>query len=112
MSDELLPAEAILRIVINDGSQLFPVAVVEYQGALWLAPEWKINDHEGWRQPTRLICLAGHKVQDLRGTGQPFQFALSDILPKPQFEALCRGQSVTGWQVAEAPALRFRSAIN
>jgi hypothetical protein len=96
------------KTAVSDGEHVFPVETIEYEGKLWLVPEWLVNDHEGWRTPRRIICLAGLAVQDVRGMNQPTDFVLTNSIPKTVFDALRQGQPVAEFEVIERPPIRYR----
>ena len=93
---------------VNDEKSILPIGTIEYQWKLWLVPEWLANEAEGWRTPTRIICLDGHQVQDLRGKNQGADFALRDSVPRIVLDHLFQGIEDGGFEVVEHPPIRYR----
>ena len=112
MTDPPISNADTFRTMISDGHSAFPIGTIEYEGKLWLVPEWLVNDREGWRTPKRIICLSHLKVQDLRGKGHPADFAVNVPIPKSELDALFQGQPVAGWLVIEKPPIRFRYVVH
>jgi hypothetical protein len=65
------PEVRIFKTVIAVGSALLRMDTIEFQGLFWLVPDWLEELNEGLINPTRIICLAGLRYQDLRCAGRP-----------------------------------------
>lgn len=42
-----------------EGGGLFIGDIIEYEGKLWLVPEWRAGPTKGTARPARIICLDG-----------------------------------------------------
>ena len=112
MTDPIISDAPILRVMISDGQNIFPIAAIEYEGELWLVPKWFVNDAEGWRTPAHIIGLKNFQLQDHRGQNHPADFSAQPPIPKIVLDRLCRGEEVPGYVTVMAPPLRFRSPLN
>jgi len=75
---------------LDDGT-IYKMDTIEYQGKMWLVPEWTVDRLEGLTRPTRIICLDLLPHQKITGEGVPADFVLSDGIPK----SVCDGQIQT-----------------
>ena len=97
-----------LRTMVSDGTSIFPVGTVEYEGKLWLVPEWIVSLDGGWQAPARMICLEGLRYQPMpAGMSQIADFQLHAIVPRAVLEGRAPESQTSGFVVVEAPPVRF-----
>jgi hypothetical protein len=103
------PEVRIFKTVIAVGAALLRMDTIEFQGLFWLVPEWLEELNEGSIKPTRIICLAGLRYQDLRSdTESSDDFALNVPIPKSVLEGRVQGPDSAIYWVIESPPLIFR----
>jgi hypothetical protein len=89
MSEPPISDGLIYKTMVNDGTSIFPVDTIEYQGKFWLILRWIYPPSKEWREPQRLICISNLPHQDLRQRQQrPADFSVLLPLPKVLFEAI------------------------
>jgi hypothetical protein len=96
-------AKQILRIVIQyaDDGALEMCDAVEYEGKLWLVPEWTAFPSERIQKPVRIISLDGLTLAPLASRYQA-DFALQN----PMTKDVLAGRGTTGSPVViEGPDL-------
>jgi hypothetical protein len=87
---------------------------IEYEGAIWLVPEWLPFPSEGYTKPTRMVRLDQFRFQrfDPPATGPgPLagaDFAVNDPLPKALFLGELTPQLKKQFVVLDRPDIRFR----
>ena len=89
----------------NDGI-IYKVDTIEYQGKMWIVPEWFDNPTLGWRIPVRIILLdvLPHK----KTPGGEADFVLNHGIPKSVFyEGHNPPQPEDWFVVIERPDIRF-----
>ena len=64
---------------------IYKVDTIEYQGKMWLVPEWFDNPLGGWRKPVRIICLDVLPHQKTPGNPEA-DFVLNAGIPKSVFD--------------------------
>jgi hypothetical protein len=89
---------------VADGG-IFKCDTIEYQGKMWLVPEWLENPKAGWTMPARIILLESLPHQTT--TGNAFgDFVLNQPIPKAVFN----GQQSGGiYIVLERPDIKIKS---
>jgi hypothetical protein len=91
----------ILKALISDGSNMGECDAIEYEGGLWLVPQWLEAPFEGYKIPARIIrfdTLKHHKNKFLN-----FDFQLQHTIP----QAVLDGQTSAGYEIREKPDIRF-----
>lgn len=98
----------IFVTMVSEGSSIFKVDTIEYEGKLWLVLRWLFPPSKEWREPERLICISNLSFQDLRGSpNRPADFSLPAPLPKVLFDAVPK-LPIEPYIVIEHPHIRFR----
>ena len=72
---------------LEDGS-VYKMDTIEYQGKLWLVPEWTVDRVAGLTRPTRIICL--DPLPHQKTPGGPSDFVLNYGIPK----SVCIGSRI------------------
>lgn len=83
---------------------IYEVDTIEFEGALWLVPEWLMSAKGEFSIPARIICLSV-----LQHSGQAPQFSLAHPLPRAVFEGRYPLPLEGVWIVRERPDIRFHS---
>jgi hypothetical protein len=55
---------------------------IRHDGKLWLVPEWLDRIDEGWRTPTRIVCMHGLQYQEITDDNEGADFLLNHEMPK------------------------------
>ena len=85
---------------------IYKVDTIEYQGKMWLVPEWLDNPRGGWRMPTRIICL--DMLPHQKTPGNPAaDFVLNSGIPKSVFDGLAQTQPEERYVVIERQDIQF-----
>mgnify|MGYP001579347307 FL=1 len=89
---------------VDDG-MIYKMDTIEYQGKMWLVPEWLDNALEGWRKPARIICLDALPHQ--KSSGGPADFVLNAGIPKSVCDGQIQTQPEDLYIVIERPDIKF-----
>lgn len=84
---------------------LYQVDTIEYQGKMWLVPEWLDNPLAGLRKPTRIILL--DVLPHQQSPGGPTDFVLNAGIPKSVFDGQIPTQPEDLFVVIEGPDILF-----
>jgi len=76
----------------EDGGALFLGDVIEYEGKLWLVPEWLSGPTKGTECPARIICLDG---LPLSKAGPQHQDRADWVLSTPLHTEILEGRRVS-----------------
>jgi hypothetical protein len=97
----------------EDGT-LGECGAIEYEGAIWLVPNWLPFPGEGYAKPERMIRLDQfqyrHFAEPVTGPG-PFagaDFAINDPLPKQLLTGELTPQLKSRYVVLDKPDAKFR----
>jgi hypothetical protein len=84
--------------------KIYKVDTIEYEGKMWLVPEWLDSPKSGWQMPARIICLDGLHYQ--KADGKEVDFVLNAGIPKSVFDGT---QIPLGdrYVVLERPGIQF-----
>jgi hypothetical protein len=89
----------------EDGGELTFRDAIEFEGKLWLVPEWLEGPTEGTRRPTRIICLTGLPMQ----TAGPKYPMIDWFLSVPLHSDILGGRKVSqNPLVIERPEINLR----
>ncbi len=74
----------ILKTMVAIQSEgIFLCDTIEYEGKLWLVPEWLDNPSKGYSMPARIICLTF--LPHTHGFSED-EFVLQNPIPKSVFD--------------------------
>lgn len=79
---------------------------IEYQGGLWLVPEWSEAPSEGWKKPKRIIRIDKFRHEPMPGP-YPADYLLHETVPKAVLDGNAASALVIGFVVIEAPDISF-----
>jgi len=86
---------------------IYKMDTIEYQGKMWLVPEWLDSPLRGWRMPARIICLDVLPHQKTSGTNAPADFVLNHGIPKSVCDGQIQTQAEDLFVVIERPDIKF-----
>jgi hypothetical protein len=89
-------------LVWIEGNAIEPIDTIEFEGKLWLVPLWNDRKGQAKTQPKRLIRLDSLEYQK-EPPSSPYQFALSQKLPKSVFSDQFQQQEGESFEVLESP---------
>ncbi len=95
-------------MAFSDGADgiIYKVDTIEYEGKIWLVPEWLDNAVGGWRIPARIILL--DVLPHQKTPDGPVNFVLTYGIPKSVFfHGQIPPQSKYSFVVRECPDIRF-----
>jgi hypothetical protein len=96
------------RTMVSDGVSIFPIGTVEHEGRLWLVPKSRVNLAEGWQMPARMICPLSQAFRPMPARARRFaDYQLGGTVPKAVLEGRAQQSEMSGFEVVEAPQLRF-----
>jgi hypothetical protein len=84
----------------SDDGALYSVDTIEFEGKLWLVPEWLKGPAEGTETPARIICLYGLPTEKAHA---PYQDAADQVLLIPLSKETLAGGTKQGLHVIERP---------
>ncbi len=86
------------------GTTICKIDAIEYDGKIWLVPEWLDKLGEGWSMPVRIICLDTLQHQRI-ASGNP-DFVVNNPIPKSVLDGKIPPQSDTLYVVVENPNIK------
>ncbi len=86
--------------------KLFKMDTIEYEGKMWLVPEWIDMRTEGYSMPVRIVCLDTLRHQPSQT--KSLDFLLNDPIPKAVLDGQIPPQSEADYLVLERPDIRVR----
>lgn len=98
--------------MVGSEDGLFNVDVIEFEGGLWLVPQWLDNKAQGWTTPGRIIRL--DTIPHQRVDGQAYHFVVNVAIPK----AILQGDDPTKvateypLEVRDMPGCRFSGSVH
>jgi hypothetical protein len=106
MSDEPNPPRLLTVAMLIEGDDgLYEQDAIEYQGKIWLVPEWLDSPVLGYRIPARIISLETLRHQPMQGWSA--EFVINDPLPIDVIEGRAQSPLIDKYVVIEEPDLRF-----
>ncbi len=96
--------KTLITFTDTDLGKILKCDTIEFEGKLWLVPEWLENAATGEMQPLRIICLdllPHQKIQ--RST--PADFVLNAPIPKCVFDGEIPSETTLNFQIVESPAI-------
>lgn len=90
----------------EDGAGTFCIDTIEYDGKLWLVPEWLEAPTEGWKTPARIILLDSLDHQT-ESSGVPADYLLKSPMPRDVFEGRIPKGSEGEFVVIERPGVKI-----
>jgi hypothetical protein len=96
----------VLKTALVTDGQILYVDTIEYEGELWLVPEWTESRDEGWSKPVRMVCLSRLRHHGESGKGHP-DFVLDDPIPKAVLFGPTPPSLGGAYRVVEHPDITF-----
>ncbi len=93
----------------EEGSREMYVDTIEYDGHLWLVPEWLDNQDEGTTTPVRIVRPIRQGFVKTRPS-ETADYHLTDPIPKGVLSGLIPPESEHAFLVIEHPRIRIRGA--
>jgi hypothetical protein len=98
-------------ILVNDGksagSQMTAIDVIEYEGSLWVVPEWLDYPKLGISKPARIV-----RIDQLRYSTSKLPWAdyfLTTPVPKAVLDSLSPSSGVVDYEVVVLPDIKVRT---
>ena len=86
--------------------QICAMDTIEFEGKMWLVPEWLDNREEGFSYPARIILL--DTLPHEKSKSPLEDFLLTDPLPKAVFDGQVPPESELDYVVVERPDIQVR----
>lgn len=80
---------------------------IEYDGKLWLVPEWTESRDEGWSRPVRIVHPRRQRFGPMNRSRDKVDFFLEYSIPKAVFSGRVPLELRDEYQVLEMPELIF-----
>lgn len=90
-----------VAVQIEEDGSMFRCDAIDYEGKIWLVPEWLASPAEQVQRPARMICVDGLPTITL-SPAYRVDFALHKPIPKAVLEGREKSPSLV---VLEAPDL-------
>lgn len=110
-----MPDTKLYKVIVMIDGVASAIAGVDFEGAIWLVPNWLPFQSEGYTKPTRMVRLDQFQsrrfVPPATGPG-PFagaDYAVSDPLPKELFVGELTPQLEKQYVVLDRPDVKFRT---
>jgi hypothetical protein len=78
------------------------VDTIEFEGRLWLAPEWTVGQSPEWQIPVRIVLLDG-LPRTKNETPLPADFLLTNPIPKGVLDGTIPPEKAIGFVVEPGP---------
>jgi hypothetical protein len=100
------PRRLIVVMCIQDDNGIYEQDAIEYEGEIWLVPEWL--DHKSGEHciPARIIRLEGLRHQPAPN-GFDAEWVLNDPMPKDVLDGHVPSELADKYVVIEMPDIRF-----
>lgn len=106
MSDTPVRLFKVLMHIEGDHGGEYDQDAIEYEGKLWLVPEWSDSPVLGYRIPTRIISLETLRYQ--RWEAGPYaEYVINDPMPIDVLEGRAPPEVLSKYVVVEMPDIRF-----
>lgn len=93
-------------VTFDDDSDLHYADSIEYEGQMWLVPEWIESPAGGWRMPRRLVCL--NTMPHERKEGDPTgEFIVTWPIPKCVFNGELPREAKIKYVIVDSPNIRI-----
>ena len=99
----------ILKVFVSSGGEIGIVDAIEYQGGIWLVPEWLDHPDKPMTQPARIIRM--DVLPHTQMTGQA-DYALRGPIPKAVLDGETTSAAGTQFDVVERPDISIRTDIH
>jgi hypothetical protein len=87
-------------------TKIHQIDTIEYEGGLWLVPEWLEAPTEGWKKPARIVRMDSLPHSPMPDT-YPADFLLNGPIPKAVLDGqIPRGKEAL-YDVIEGPDIKF-----
>lgn len=87
-------------IMIEDDGSMMNLVMIEYEGGMWLVPEWLPGSKPKTERPARIIAVA---ADELLGPGN----GVDQIVGTPMSRSTLQGLGTSERRVVENPAIEF-----
>ncbi len=86
--------------------KVFAMPTIEYEGKMWLVPDWIVHREKGYMRPVRIILL--DTLPHQKSGGPDRDYILNSPLPKAVYDGQTPPQSEVQYVVIEAPDIKVR----
>lgn len=98
----------ILKTLVPMDEGLISFDTIEYEGMLWLVPQWIDTPRKGWSRPVRIVCLT-ILPYGRAPPGWPDQYTLQNPIPKDVLNGQVPPQLAAQYVVIESPDIEFET---
>jgi hypothetical protein len=92
------------KVRASAGGMLVVLDGIEWQGKLWIVPNWLDSLSQGVTMPARIIRFDNLMHSDARGTGN---YVLTASIPKELLEVKTPQQDIVGYEYIELPDIQI-----
>lgn len=97
----------LYRVAAADGTRIFGVEGLEFEGRLWIVTEWRESPDEGYRMPERMICIDDLPHQSFPPDNElGIDFAVNTAIPPTILDGTDAEPQASGYVVMRSPPIR------
>lgn len=100
------PRRLIVLICIENDKGIYEQDAIEYEGQIWLVPEWSDHISGEYCIPTRIVSLATLRHQPAP-SGFDAELVVNDPIPKDVLDGRVPPRLANKYVVREMPDIRF-----
>jgi hypothetical protein len=109
MAEDQILSTDILKIGVAVGASIFLFDGIEYEGKVWLVPEWLDSPDGQWCKPKRIICVTNLRHQDLRDRKvRSADLSVIEPMPKEILDGKIAELPNSKYIVVELPSFRIQ----
>ncbi|MDX2275012.1 MAG: hypothetical protein NW206_06130 [Hyphomonadaceae bacterium] len=106
MAEQAPPIFKVTMRVADDPDGVYDQDAIEYEGKLWLVPEWSDSPVLGYRIPTRIISMETLNYQRWETLGI-VEYVIDDPMPIAVLEGRAPQEVMARYVVIDMPDLRY-----
>jgi hypothetical protein len=98
----------ILKVGIpSDSGMIYKCDAIEYEGKMWLVPEWLDVPARGVTKPRRIIRMDLLPHQKMSNPGYGMDYVLNGYMPKDVLEGKASPQQERQYEIVELPEIEL-----
>jgi hypothetical protein len=93
-------------IGLAEKGSIYKCDAIEYEGKIWLVPQWRARPRAGWQTPERIICLDNLPHQKMPPGSNFGDFVLNGSIPTAVLEGRAQAPEASGYEIVESPNIQ------
>jgi hypothetical protein len=98
----------ILRVGIgSDNGEILKCDAIEFEGSLWLVPQWLDEPAKGVTKPRRIIRMGPLPHQKMSNPAYGLDYILNGYMPKAVLDGTAPPEQASPYEIVELPEIEF-----